>query len=88
MRVQEPFTFSVRHVGPGGDLSCRCEAGEILLALEAHAAGEFSVWLRGARLATAAGKARRLRPDERQLVASQLRGWLDTTGRNAWVIES
>jgi hypothetical protein len=87
MPLREPLAFSVTHVGRGGDVTCRCDAGEILLAIELEAGGAFSVWLRGARLVRADGKARALRADERRLVLERLRAWLDTTDRNGWEIE-
>ena len=86
MHVEEPLSFSVTHIGRGGYVACRCSAGEILLAIEMLAGGSFSVFLRGARGASAAG-IRRLRTYERQLILERLRGWLDATGREHWEIE-
>jgi hypothetical protein len=87
MRIQEPLTFAVTHVGRGGDVACRCGAGELLLPIEMEAEGFFCVWLRGARLATPGRKERPLRTEERKLVIERLRAWLDATGRTGWSIE-
>lgn len=87
MRVREPFEFSVRHVGRGGDVACGCAAGQLQLALEMQSDGAFCVWLRGARLATSTARERRLRTDERRLVLEHLRAWLDSSGRASWTIE-
>lgn len=89
MRVEEPLSFSVTHVGRGGYVRIRSGAGEILLAIEMLAEGSFSVFLRGARVAAGPVdvEVRRLRTYERQLVLERLRGWLDSTGRERWEIE-
>lgn len=87
MRVTEPLAFSVQHAGRGGDVVCRCAAGELRMPLEMQPEGGFCVWLRGARLATSAAGARRLSTDERRLVLERLRAWLDGNGRASWGIE-
>lgn len=87
MRVEEPLSFSVVHVGRGGDVTCRSAAGEVRLPIELGSGGDFSVWLRGARLTAAGGKERRLRTDERKLVLERLRAWLAASGRSAWSVE-
>jgi len=89
MRVEEPLSFSVTHIGRGGYVRIRSSAGEILLAIEMLAGGSFAVFLRGARVAAGHVDAdgRRLRTYERQLVLERLRGWLDSTGRECWAIE-
>jgi hypothetical protein len=87
MRVKEPLSFSVTHIGRGGYVACRCDAGETLLAIEMLAGGSFSVFLRDARVAAAPGNARRIRTYERQLILERLRGWLNATGREHWEIE-
>lgn len=87
MRVREPLSFSVVHAGRGGEVECRTGAGRIALALEAHADGDFSVWLRGARLTPPDGEPRRLDAGERRLVRDRLRAWLAETGRERWGIE-
>jgi hypothetical protein len=87
MPVREPFEFSVTHVGRGGEVTCRCDAGTISLAIELEAGGEFSVWLRGARLVSDGRKERALRADERRLVLERLRAWLEATGREGWAVE-
>jgi hypothetical protein len=86
--AREPLSFSVHHAGRGGDVTCRCDAGELLLPIEGHSPDGFSVWMRGARLTSAEGETRRLRTAERKLVLARLRAWLDATGRERWVIEA
>jgi hypothetical protein len=88
MRVGEPFRFELTHLGRGGTLACRCEAGEIGLAIELVDQGNFAVWLLGARLTKPDGTVRRLRTDERKLVLERVRAWLDANGRERWYIES
>lgn len=86
--MSEPFAFSVTHSGRGGQLTCQCAAGVIILALEMGPHGAFSTGLSGARLeAPGGGTGRPLRPEEREAIMDALRSWLDETGRHPWVVE-
>lgn len=87
MQLGRPLAFVVTHSGRGGAVTCRCHAGEVSLAIELEAEGAFTVWLRGARLVSPDGKARRIERDDRELLHDELRAFLDTTGRERWAIE-